>query len=456
VLKNIKEHSKLVLLLSFILLVGFSIIGCDSADIGDTDPDTYNAEVIIEGVANLDHAEFFSVLSDGESGVDQFSYENNILSGNITGLSGTKELTLVIDDDNLEDGEYTFDNEVVAVDSDNNEAKFTVEFIEKTPKIAEIDINEDVQDISVYYGTSKEDAISQLVDEITIKDTDVNEYAVSLDWSIEDYDSELADEYTATGTFELPEGVEQTDPATDLEVEAIVTVQEKTHSLNIETEGEGTVNVDPDSNEYTAGTEVTLLAIPDSGWEFSHWQGDVDDSNSAETTITMNEDKTVTAHFREIETTTLFNEDFNDELPENWDIIVGGSTDDTWSRKSLGGTYIMIADSDALGLGVLMDEELRTPEINIPDSQGRVILSFEHYYGHTSSSLGTVKVYDGTEWVEVKIFKETSGSWPDLTEEVIDITEHANEKLRVSFHYTDGGSWAWYWAIDNVKIEVVE
>ncbi|GEM_PF-560459 len=48
------------------------------------------------------------------------------------------------------------------------------------------------------------------------------------------------------------------------------------------------------------GEVVALKALPDNGWVFEEWEGDVDDRNSSETSITMNEDKTVKAIFAEI------------------------------------------------------------------------------------------------------------------------------------------------------------
>ncbi len=73
------------------------------------------------------------------------------------------------------------------------------------------------------------------------------------------------------------------------------------YELTIQTEGEGAVNADPDQEEYFYGDSVALTAVPDEGWIFSHWTGDVDDTESAETTITMTEDKVVTAYFEEIQ-----------------------------------------------------------------------------------------------------------------------------------------------------------
>ena len=61
-------------------------------------------------------------------------------------------------------------------------------------------------------------------------------------------------------------------------------------------EGHGTVVRDPDKTLYNANEEVQLTANPSSGWSFSHWSGDHSGSDNP-TTITMNENKTITAHF---------------------------------------------------------------------------------------------------------------------------------------------------------------
>lgn len=58
-----------------------------------------------------------------------------------------------------------------------------------------------------------------------------------------------------------------------------------------------------DAFTYDAGTVVKLVAVPDSGYEFDEWTGDVDtiaDVNSASTTIIMNGDYYICAHFRHI------------------------------------------------------------------------------------------------------------------------------------------------------------
>jgi hypothetical protein len=53
---------------------------------------------------------------------------------------------------------------------------------------------------------------------------------------------------------------------------------------------------------YEEGTVVNLVAEPDSGYEFARWTGDIGtvaDSGDASTTIAMNSDYYLCAHFRE-------------------------------------------------------------------------------------------------------------------------------------------------------------
>ncbi len=65
-------------------------------------------------------------------------------------------------------------------------------------------------------------------------------------------------------------------------------------TTNVNPEGSG--NVSPSSGTYDAGTDVTLTAYPNSGWEFDYWGGDASGTNTS-VTITMNSNKHVTAYF---------------------------------------------------------------------------------------------------------------------------------------------------------------
>ena len=90
-------------------------------------------------------------------------------------------------------------------------------------------------------------------------------------------------DYSITANFELPPPVR--------------------YSLNIIGPVYGSVTTPGEGRfVYEEGTVVNLAAEPDTGYEFARWTGDVDtiaDVNSASTTITMNSEYYISAHFRE-------------------------------------------------------------------------------------------------------------------------------------------------------------
>ena len=73
-----------------------------------------------------------------------------------------------------------------------------------------------------------------------------------------------------------------------------------THSISLLTEGSGSISPAPGLYEFDEGSSVNIAASPDEGWQFEGWSGDVTDSLSTETTITVNSDATVTAKFSKI------------------------------------------------------------------------------------------------------------------------------------------------------------
>jgi len=74
------------------------------------------------------------------------------------------------------------------------------------------------------------------------------------------------------------------------------------HTLAIVAEGGGTTDPAPGLRRYLDGDEVTVRAIPDPGWVFDHWTGDVaGERNPA--TVRMDRDKTVKAVFQIAEVT---------------------------------------------------------------------------------------------------------------------------------------------------------
>ena len=78
------------------------------------------------------------------------------------------------------------------------------------------------------------------------------------------------------------------------------------YTLTINIEGQGAVEKDPDLESYPYGTTVELTAVPEDAWAFSHWSGDLTGSNNPEY-ITMDENKSITAHFTQNEYTLTVN-----------------------------------------------------------------------------------------------------------------------------------------------------
>ncbi|GKU30564.1 TIM-barrel domain-containing protein [Clostridium folliculivorans] len=80
-------------------------------------------------------------------------------------------------------------------------------------------------DIQIETGTSMEEALSALAKTTTITDNWGKVYEVPLNWTMADFDSSKAGQLTATGTFTLPEDVEQPATPIDLKVTTKVTVK---------------------------------------------------------------------------------------------------------------------------------------------------------------------------------------------------------------------------------------
>jgi uncharacterized repeat protein (TIGR02543 family) len=85
-----------------------------------------------------------------------------------------------------------------------------------------------------------------------------------------------------------------------------------TLTTNISPSGAGFIY--PSGGEYESGVQVTLTASPASGYTFDYWSGSASGTTST-ITITMDSDKSLTAHFKTIPTVpeVLFSDDFSDE-----------------------------------------------------------------------------------------------------------------------------------------------
>ena len=108
----------------------------------------------------------------------------------------------------------------------------------------------------------------------------------------------------------------------DKDVAATFVLRE--YPLTIGIEGEGTVEekvIQEKSTEYEAGTVVELTAESSDGWRFVRWEGDIEGEENS-VTITIDQQKTVTAVFQKVNTesnTFTYN---NEEYSLDWGYVI--------------------------------------------------------------------------------------------------------------------------------------
>ncbi len=71
------------------------------------------------------------------------------------------------------------------------------------------------------------------------------------------------------------------------------------YTLDVQTIGNGSVIIQPQQPVYQYGDVITVTAVPDIGWQFSHWNGDLSGDNNPQV-FTVTQNTAVTAVFVEI------------------------------------------------------------------------------------------------------------------------------------------------------------
>ncbi len=140
-----------------------------------------------------------------------------------------------------------------------------------------------VNDITVNYGTSELEAIANLAETTIITDSEENTHIVNLNWTIEGYDAYKSGEYAATATFDLPEGINQSEPVMELKVRAKVIVSEESNPKEtIELVKEHLAkSLDyiykntPDPTFGTGGGEWSILALARGGYDVEEGYYDI-------------------------------------------------------------------------------------------------------------------------------------------------------------------------------------
>ena len=159
----------------------------------------------------------------------------------------------------------------------------------------------------------------------------------------------------------------------------------------------------------------------------------------------------------------LLSEDFSSASgttpPTNWTVTDNNSSGQNWEFNNPGGLAtgftgnFAILDSDNYGSGGSQNSTLESPTFNA-NVAGAIFLNFNNNFYVCCGAVGTVEVFDGTNWTSVLSLTSTDG-YPTSNSKSIDITSATggNSGAKVRFSYT--GSWDYWWAIDDISIAAI-
>jgi hypothetical protein len=88
------------------------------------------------------------------------------------------------------------------------------------------------------------------------------------------------------------------------------------YSLQTEVSGQGAIQLTPDAVAFSEGQEVVVKAIPETGWRFENWEGDLT-GNEEEVALVLDENKFIKANFVTIDKT----ESLTLQFSRGWNIF---------------------------------------------------------------------------------------------------------------------------------------
>jgi len=147
-------------------------------------------------------------------------------------------------------------------------------------------------------------------------------------------------------------------------------------------------------------------------------------------------------------------ENFNDGIPDDWTIINGGNSEDTWvitDTPNLNNSNFMHCSSQQVGESSEMDEYLVSPVFNAYTGLEIILEWDQNYQNFSPEDYFEVEIFNGYEWIQVYFQNTDDNAWPEINHQSLDISEYANYYLQVRFHYV-ANSQAWYVGVDNIMI----
>lgn len=157
--------------------------------------------------------------------------------------------------------------------------------------------------------------------------------------------------------------------------------------------------------------------------------------------------------------TLPFNESFTTaSIPGCWSQVDHQSNGQIWQfgvitgqspNPNLTGNYAYL-NSDAYGSGNSQNADLLTPLLNL-SAYTAVNLQFKHYFLSWSGSSGSLSysIDGGTNWTLIQTYTTTSSANPVTFNQAVNAVA-GQSQVKFKWNYT--GTYAYYWAIDDVQI----
>ncbi len=145
-------------------------------------------------------------------------------------------------------------------------------------------------------------------------------------------------------------------------------------------------------------------------------------------------------------------------LPSCWTLVDNQGNGQVWQfgtitgqspNPSLTGNYAYL-NSDGYGSGNTQNSDLITPSLNLSNYTA-VTLQFSHYFKSYSTSSGKLSysINNGSTWTQIAAFTTTSVSNPVVFNQLIAAVA-GQSQVKFKWNYT--GTFAYYWAIDEVQL----
>jgi len=151
-------------------------------------------------------------------------------------------------------------------------------------------------------------------------------------------------------------------------------------------------------------------------------------------------------------------------LPNCWKNIDNQGTGQIWQFNNPGNRSFnattasngfAILDSDKYGIGGSQNADLVSPSFDLSDCN-EVKLNFQHYFEFysTSSAAVSYSLDGGTNWIVIQTWTGSSTANAAVFSKDLSVEVSGQSNVKFKWNYT--GSWSFYWAVDDIKIEVVK